>query len=150
MNSIQIIKPPVPPRSATSQPSQTPNGPPFHSGPPSFEERLGEILPLVGVVPVAGPPVIFLVPWVLIALMLTGPFLLLVTFALAAVLLAIITAAVLAPPYLLVRHLRKYAKRQHERHPPAHGSRELHRIGVSLLTQSGSTSPIGHARSHSG
>jgi hypothetical protein len=74
---------------------------------PPLEERLEEIVPLVCFVPVAGPPAIFLVgPWVLFALMLTGPFLLLVTFVLAGVAVVAIAAPILAPPYLLVRCLR--------------------------------------------
>jgi hypothetical protein len=49
---------------------------------PPFRQRLGEIVPLVGFVPVAGPPAIFiLAPWLALVLMLAGPFLLLVTLA---------------------------------------------------------------------
>jgi hypothetical protein len=79
---------------------------------PTAGETLDETLPLVGAVPVYGPPVVFLVgPWLLLALMLAGPFALLVTFvvlfAAAAALVGLI-GAILAAPYLLVRHLRGY------------------------------------------
>ena len=76
---------------------------------PTAGARLDEILPLIGVIPVAGPPAILVAgPWLLLALMLAGPFALL--FTLAAVLVAAaaligLICAILAAPYLLVRHL---------------------------------------------
>jgi hypothetical protein len=74
-------------------------------------ETVGEIGALVDVVPFDGPPLIFLlVPWLFLGLMLAGPFAVLVTFA---VLLVVTTAllglagAILAAPFVLVRHLRR-------------------------------------------
>jgi hypothetical protein len=125
-----MIKPPLRP-SVSDQPSATPSASSPESMLPTVGERLDEILPLISFVPVAGPPVIFLVgPWVLFVLMLTGPFLLLVTFVLAGVILVVTTATVLAPPYLLVRHLRRHSARRLERHTPVHPSRALPPIGV--------------------
>ena len=73
---------------------------------------LDETLPLVGAVPVYGPPVVLLAgPWILLALMLAGPFALLVTFVLllaAAAALAGLIGVILAAPFLLVRHLREH------------------------------------------
>ena len=74
---------------------------------------LDELLPVIDVVPVAGPPVLFLAaPWLLLVLMLAGPFALLVTLAVlvvATVLLVALAAAVagalLASPYLLARRV---------------------------------------------
>ena len=90
---------------------------PTASGPPTRGDLFAEVLPLVGTVFVAGPPV--LVAWagtVLFALMLAGPFALLVTlvavFAAAAA-LVMLAGAILAAPYLLIRHLRlRLAKRR--------------------------------------
>jgi hypothetical protein len=71
---------------------------------------LADIVPVIDTVYVAGPPV--LLAWagtVLLALMLAGPFALLVTFVIvlvAAAALVTLAGAVLAAPYLLVRHLR--------------------------------------------
>ena len=69
-----------------------------------------ETLPLIGAIPLYGPPVVFFAtPWILFALLLSGPFALLMTFViglLAAGLLIAAVAAVAASPYLLVRHLR--------------------------------------------
>jgi hypothetical protein len=87
------------------------------SGPPTLRDFLTELVPLVGTVFVAGPPV--LLAWagtVLFALMLAGPFALLVTlvvaFAAAAALVAL-AGAILATPYLLIRHFRlRLAKRR--------------------------------------
>jgi hypothetical protein len=84
---------------------------PTVSGPRTLRDELAEIDPIIGTVFVAGPPV--LIVWagtVLFALMLAGPFALLVTlvivFAAAAAVVAL-AGAILATPYLLVRHLRR-------------------------------------------
>jgi hypothetical protein len=88
------------------------------SGPPTPGDLFAEILPLVGTVVVAGPPV--LVAWagtVLFALMLAGPFALVVALVVAfaaAAALVTLAGAILATPYLLIRHLRlRLAKRRH-------------------------------------
>jgi hypothetical protein len=82
---------------------------------PTAGAMLDEILPLIGVIPVAGPPVVLVAgPWLLFALMLAGPFALLVTLVVvlvaAAALIGLI-GAILAAPYLLVRHVRGYLAR---------------------------------------
>jgi apolipoprotein N-acyltransferase len=79
---------------------------------PTLGETVDETAPLVGVVPLYGPPVLILaVPWLLLALTLAGPFAVLVTvvvlLAAAAAVVALI-GAVLAAPYLLARHVRAY------------------------------------------
>ena len=77
--------------------------------PPPLKERLAEVVTLVDVVPVAGPPAIFVLgPWAVLIMFLIGPFLLLVTLALVTLILVAVIAAVLAPAYLLVRHRRKH------------------------------------------
>jgi hypothetical protein len=91
---------------------------PTASRPPTLRAQVGEIDPIIGTVFVAGPPV--LIMWagtVLFALMLAGPFALLVTlvlvFAAAATLVAL-AGAILASPYLLIRHFRlRLAQRSH-------------------------------------
>ena len=83
---------------------------PTASGPRTRGDLLADVLPVFDTVYVAGPPL--LVVWagtVLFALMLAGPFALLVTFGLVLVAVAALVAlagAILATPYLLVRHLR--------------------------------------------
>ena len=84
---------------------------------------LDEILPLIGVIPVAGPAAILVAgPWLLLALMLAGPFALLVTLvvvlAAAAAVVGLI-GAILATPYLLVRRLRGYRARHASTRAPA-------------------------------
>jgi hypothetical protein len=79
---------------------------------PTLGEMLAELVPLIGFVPVGGPPVIFVLgPWLFLGLMLAGPFAclvaLVVAMIVAATVLAALTAAVLGGPYLLVRHLRR-------------------------------------------
>ncbi|WP_028067633.1 hypothetical protein [Solirubrobacter soli] len=75
----------------------------------TLREIVDETEPLSGAVPVYGPPVALVaVPWLLLALMLTGPFALLVTLAVALVVAALLVAAVgalLAAPFVLVRRL---------------------------------------------
>ena len=97
---------------------------PTASGPRTRGDLLADVLPVFDTVYVAGPPI--LVAWagtVLFALMLAGPFALLVTFVLAlAVAAALVTlaGAILATPYLLIRHFRaRVATRRHVSEAPA-------------------------------
>jgi hypothetical protein len=97
---------------------------PTASGPPTLGDQFSEVLPVIDTVYVAGPPV--LVVWagtVLFALMLAGPFALVVALALAlaaAVALVTVAGAILATPYLLIRHFRaRVAKRRHVSEAPA-------------------------------
>ena len=90
---------------------------PTASGPRTRGDLLADVLPVFATVYVAGPPI--LVAWagtVLFALMLAGPFALLVTFVVAlaaAAALVTLAGAILASPYLIVRHLRlRVAKRR--------------------------------------
>jgi len=83
---------------------------PSTPGPPAFGDQLAEILELARTVFVAGPPVLVAgAANVLLALMLAGPFALLVTLVVAlvaATALVALAAAILATPYLLVRRVR--------------------------------------------
>jgi hypothetical protein len=78
---------------------------------PTFGETLDEALPLVDTVPLYGPPVIFLAaPWLLLCLMLAGPFALVFTFVVLLVALAVLIGsicAIVAAPFLLVRQIRR-------------------------------------------
>jgi hypothetical protein len=79
------------------------------AGRPTWGDTLIETAPIVGAPAFFGPPVTFVLgPWLLLVLLLIGPFALLVTFllvlALAVSLLAAFVA-VIASPFLLVRHL---------------------------------------------
>jgi hypothetical protein len=69
-----------------------------------------ELDPLVGFIPVAGPPAVLLVgPLVLLGLLVAGPFVAMLTIAAVLVLaIAVVAAAglIVASPYLLIRHLR--------------------------------------------
>jgi hypothetical protein len=83
---------------------------PTASGPPTVGDMVAEVVPLIGAVYQAGPPI--LVAWVgtvLFALLLVGPFVLLITLAVvaaAAVALVALAGLILATPYLLIRHVR--------------------------------------------
>jgi hypothetical protein len=90
---------------------------PTASGPPTLGDQLAEVLPVIDTVFVAGPPV--LVVWagtVLFALMLAGPFALVATLVVvlvAAAAVVTLAGAILATPYLLIRHFRlRLAKRR--------------------------------------
>lgn len=78
---------------------------------PNFGDEVDETLELVGVIPVAGPAAIFIAaPWLLLGLMLAGPFAFLVTFVLvvvAAAVLVALTAAIVAAPFVAARHIRR-------------------------------------------
>jgi hypothetical protein len=91
---------------------------PTASGRRTLGDQLAEVLPVVDTVYVAGPPV--LLAWagtVLFALMLAGPFALLVTLVVvlvAAAAVVTLAGAILATPYLLIRHFRlRLATRPH-------------------------------------
>ena len=88
---------------------------------PAFGEMVAETVPLVGAIAGYGPPVICLAgPWFLLALLLSPPFALLLTFVVvllgAVALVAALTAAIVAAPYLLVRRLRAHGARDDVSH----------------------------------
>jgi hypothetical protein len=87
--------------------------------PPAHDDGLGGLDPLVGAVPGEGPPIILLAgPLVLFTLALAGPFLLLLTLVMLLVAGAVLVAlagAIIASPYLLVRHCRAYRLRRAHR-----------------------------------
>jgi hypothetical protein len=78
---------------------------------PTFRDILDDILPVIGVIVVAGPPVIFLAgPWLLLVLMLSGPFALVVAYVvvgLVAIALLTALAAIVVAPFVLVRRLHR-------------------------------------------
>jgi hypothetical protein len=84
---------------------------------PTFGDMLREIVPLVGVIAGYGPPVISLAgPWVLLSLILAGPFAFLLTLlavmVVAAAVVGALAAAVVAAPYLLIGHVRDLRARR--------------------------------------
>jgi hypothetical protein len=109
MKTTELFTPP-PPASATTPWSDAPFAARLTpTARPTFREILDDVLPVIGVVVVAGPPVVFVAgPWLLLGLMLSGPFALLVAFvvvALVAAVLLVTLAAIVAAPYVLVRRL---------------------------------------------
>ena len=98
-------------------------------GPPQAPEHLAydegpdEVVPLIGVVAVAGPPVILVAgPLVLFALLIAGPALLLLTFVVVLAVCGVLVAlagAIVASPYLLVRHLAGHGLPSAPRRLPA-------------------------------
>jgi hypothetical protein len=100
---------------ARRRPARSPSATPDR---PTLAERLGETVPLISAPAFFGPPVIFLLgPWLLLVLLLIPPAAVLITLVavmlLGAGLLAAL-GALIASPYLLVRHLRA---RQRIAHP---------------------------------
>jgi hypothetical protein len=82
---------------------------PAAPAPPTFGEIVEEIITLIGAIVVVAPPVVFVAgPWLLLGLMLSGPFALVVALVAATVALVALVAsvlAILAAPYLLVRYV---------------------------------------------
>ena len=76
---------------------------------PTFGEMLEETVSLLEVIPVYGPPIILVAgPWLIVALMLAGPFAVLLTLVVllvAAAALVALTGAILAAPFLLLTRL---------------------------------------------
>jgi hypothetical protein len=111
MNTTALIRPPSASGRAARRSDVGHNVVPAASDHPTFGEMLGELIPLVDAVAGYGPPAIFLAgPWLLLGLVLTGPFtvlvILVVFMVVAATVLVALTAAILVVPYLLVRRLR--------------------------------------------
>ncbi len=83
---------------------------PSDSKDPTLAEELQEIVPRLFVVPVAGPPVILLLgPLLILVLLLIPPAAFLITLVLVLAVgagLLVALGAVIASPFLLVRHLR--------------------------------------------
>lgn len=77
---------------------------------PTWGDVFAETVPLIGAPAFFGPPVSLLLgPWLLLVLLLVGPFALILTIVLAMAAVACLLAmfvAVIASPYLLIRHLR--------------------------------------------
>ena len=136
MNTTATIKPPPPPGAGHEQ-SVTPQGPASEF--PPLGKRLSEVLPLIFVVPVAGPPVILLLgPLLLLVLLLIPPTAFLITLLVVSVLAAVLVVAIVAlvaSPYLLVRHLRRHRTRPPERRAHVPALPERRPIGASVLTQ---------------
>jgi Cu/Ag efflux pump CusA len=88
------------------------------SGSSSLGDAAVEIVPIISTVFAAGPPVLLMwVGLVVFALLLAGPFLLFVTIVIALVALAglvVAAGAILASPFLVIRHFhRRAAQREH-------------------------------------
>ena len=109
----------------TPTPEGTSSLRPVGSDGSTFGKLVDEIIPLADVVVVAGPPVLFVaIPWLLFALMLSGPFAVLVALtvllAVAAVLFAAVVA-IIATPYVVVRRVyHRYRAAHVSRIPGAH------------------------------
>jgi hypothetical protein len=94
---------------------------------PTASERFDQAAPLIGAPPVYGPPVALVAgAWLVLVLLLIPPAAFLITLALAVAVPVAALAAIVAPPYLLVRrlHARHSARRRavaavHGHAPPA-------------------------------
>jgi hypothetical protein len=115
-----------------------PHLPPGSASPdrPTWAEFFDERAPMIGAPAFFGPPIIFVLgPWLLLVLLLIGPFALLFTgllvLAAAASLMAVLVA-VIASPYLLIRHLRARGTVHAKPHAQPHRFR-THRVGSGRL-----------------
>jgi hypothetical protein len=82
----------------------------------TWAEALGATVPLISAPAYFGPPVVFVLgPWLLLVLLLVPPAAVLITLVLVVLLAAALLAALgalIASPYLIVRHLRtRHAER---------------------------------------
>jgi hypothetical protein len=77
---------------------------------PTAADTLGEIASLIGVVAFYGPPGVFIVaPWLVLGLILIGPFALVLTVVVALLVAAALVAgiaAIVATPFLMIRSRR--------------------------------------------
>jgi hypothetical protein len=133
----------APPQPATSRPIAPRAQRSAAPGPPTSGEVFDEAAAIIGAPAFFGPPVIFaLGPWLLFVLLLIGPFALILTLLLvlaAAAGLVAVIVAVIASPYLLVRHLRAHEMVHAKPRAPVHLLRK-HRASSGRL---GSPQPKG-------
>jgi hypothetical protein len=91
---------------------------------PTLGELFHTAAPLIDAPAFYGPPVIFVLgPWLLLVLLLIGPFAAMVTVVLAMAVAAGLLAAlvaVIASPYLLIRHLHAHGMVHAKPHAPRH------------------------------
>jgi hypothetical protein len=84
--------------------------PPQRPSPPALAAMVRETVPLIVCIAGFGPPVLLMAaPWVLLALLVAGPFALVVLIVVALAAAAVVVAgvaALLATPYLLLRRRR--------------------------------------------
>jgi hypothetical protein len=109
----------------------------------TWGETFAETAPIIDAPAFFGPPIAFVLgPWLLLVLLLIGPFALiatvLVVLAVAAGLLAV-CVAVIASPYLLIRRLRAHDRVRGKPRAPVHLFRK-HRVSSGRL---GSPKPKG-------
>ena len=103
------MSPEMRPTVVLEQTSDEPSSDP-HPSRLTWSEALGATVPLISAPAYFGPPVAFLLgPWLLLVLLLVPPAAVLITLVLVVVLAAALLAALgalIASPYLIVRHLR--------------------------------------------
>lgn len=133
----------APPDSATPRHIAPPQRDSASSEHLTWGQVFDETTPGIGAPAFFGPPVSFvLVPWLFLVLLLMGPFALVVTLvlvlALAAGMLALLVA-VIASPYLLIRHLHAHGTVHAKPRASLHPFRN-HRVSVGRL---GSLQPKG-------
>ena len=111
MNTTTAQLTPAPPQSATPHPLAAAAGP-TPPDRPTWGEVIAQTAPIIAAPAFFGPPVIFVLgPWLLLVLLLIGPFALIFTlllFTAAAAGLLAVFVAVIASPYLLIRHLHAH------------------------------------------
>ncbi len=110
---------------------------------PSWSETFRATVPILDAPAFYGPPITFVLgPWLLLVLLLIGPFALLLTVLLALAVAAGVLAvcvAVIASPYLLIRHLHAHGIVDAEARAPQHLFR-THRVSSARI---GSPQPNG-------
>jgi hypothetical protein len=142
MNTTTPQLTPAPRQSATPHPIAAVAG---STSPdrPTWGKVFDEGAPIIGAPAFFGPPVIFVLgPWLLLVLLVIGPLALILTLvlalALAGALLAVFVA-VIASPYLLIRHLHAHGTVCVKPRTPVHLFPK-HRVSSSRL---GSPQPKG-------
>jgi hypothetical protein len=142
MNTATPQLTPAPPQSAARHPIAAV---PRSTSPdrPTWGEVFDEWAPIIGAPAFFGPPIIFVLgPWLLLVLLLIGPLALILTLVLAVALmgaLLAVFAAVIASPFLLVRHLQAHGTVRVKPRAPVHLLRK-HRASSDRL---GSPQPKG-------
>jgi hypothetical protein len=119
----------APPQSATPGPTAPRPG---SASPdcPTWGEVFDEWAPMIGVPVFYGPPIFFVMgPWLLLVLLLVGPFALMITLLLVSLVAAGALVALIASPYLLVCWLRARHAARRRRHTLVHPASTVPAVG---------------------
>lgn len=126
----------APSQTATPRPTAPQRRDPASPDPATWDKTFYEATSIIDAPAFFGPPISFVLgPWLLLVLLLIGPFALVLTIVLALAVAAgllVVLVALIASPYLLIRHLHAHGMAHAKPRAPLHLFHKP-RVGVGRL-----------------